>query len=117
MNVVRQFGVITGKFVQETGGRIKMKYVNGKDILPKSLLEQLQQFVQGELLYIPRQENSRAGWGSVNGTRMMIRNRNTEICIKYEEGASVQELMDAYHLSEDSIRKVLNNRKVLLAVE
>ncbi len=94
-----------------------MKYVNGKDILPKSLLEQLQHYVEGELLYIPRQENSRAGWGAVNGTRMMIRNRNTEICMKYEEGATVQELMDAYHLSEDSIRKVLNNRRVLLAVE
>jgi Mor family transcriptional regulator len=108
---------MTGNFVYETGGRIIMKYTNGKDILPKSLLEQLQHYVQGELLYIPKQDNNRAGWGAVNGTRMMIRKRNTEICMKYEEGATVQDLMGAYYLSEDSIRKVLNNRRVLLSVD
>lgn len=94
-----------------------MKYMNGKDILPQSLLEQLQNYVQGELLYIPRQENSRAGWGAINGTRLMIRTRNAEICRMYEEGSTVQELMTQYHLSEDSIRKVLNSRSALLAVE
>lgn len=94
-----------------------MKYINGKNVLPKSLLEQLQRYVQGELLYVPRQENSRAGWGAVNGTRAMIRKRNMQICMKYEEGATVQELMEAYHLSEDSIRKILNNRRILLTIE
>jgi len=97
--------------------KMKMKYINGKNVLPEPLLEQLQHYVQGELLYIPRKENKRAGWGALNGARMMIRKRNTEICIKHEEGASVQELMEEYHLSEDSIRKILNNRKMLLAVE
>lgn len=94
-----------------------MKYINGKDILPQQLLEQLQHYVQGELLYVPRQENSRAGWGAVNGTRLMIRTRNTEICRVYEDGATVQELMAQYHLSEDSIRKVLNSRSVLLLAD
>lgn len=94
-----------------------MKYINGKDVLPKTLLEQLQRYVQGDLLYIPRQESNRAGWGAVNGTRLMIRARNMEICRLHEDGATIQELMEKYHLSEDSIRKVLNNRKVLLAVE
>lgn len=94
-----------------------MKYINGKDILPKTLLEQLQHYVQGELLYIPRQENSRAGWGAVNGTRLMIRTRNMEICRMYEEGLTISELMARYHLSEDSIRKVVNSRQVLLSVE
>ncbi|MFK7692779.1 hypothetical protein [Paenibacillus sp. HJGM_3] len=30
-----------------------MKYTNATDILPKELVEKLQQFVQGEYLYIP----------------------------------------------------------------
>lgn len=94
-----------------------MKYINGKDVLPRTLLEQLQNYVQGELLYIPRQENNRAGWGAVNGTRLMIRARNIDICRAYEDGASVAELMEIYHLSEDSIRKVLNTRRVLLAMD
>lgn len=91
-----------------------MKYRNGKDILPQTLLEQLQEYVQGELVYIPRQESQRAGWGAVNGARLMIRARNMEICRLYEEGNTVGELMELYHLSEDSIRKVLNSRAVLL---
>jgi len=95
----------------------EMKYINGKNVLPKHLLEQLQQYVQGELLYVPRKENSRAGWGTLNGTRTMIWNRNREICKRYEEGATIQELMERHHLSEDSIRKILNKRRALLATE
>jgi Mor family transcriptional regulator len=91
-----------------------MKYKNGKDILPATLLEQLQNYVQGELVYIPRQESQRAGWGALNGTRLMIRMRNIEICRFYEDGTTISELMERYHLSEDSIRKVLNSRAVLL---
>ncbi|HEY8348653.1 MAG TPA: CD3324 family protein [Clostridia bacterium] len=94
-----------------------MKYINGKNVLPKHLLEQLQHYVQGELIYVPRKENSRAGWGTLNGTRAMIWSRNREICEMYEEGATIQELMDTYHLSEDSIRKILNKRRILLTTE
>jgi len=94
-----------------------MKYINGKKVLPKPLLEQLQHYVQGELIYVPRKDNKRAGWGALNGARMMIRKRNAEICMKRETGASLQELMETYHLSEDSIRKILNNRKMFQAAE
>ncbi|NMA33181.1 MAG: hypothetical protein GX940_01340 [Clostridiaceae bacterium] len=94
-----------------------MKYINGKDILPEHLLEQLQRYVQGELLYVPKKGNSRAGWGTLNGTRTMIWNRNREICRKYEEGSTIQELMERYHLSEDSIRKILNQRRALMSAE
>ncbi len=94
-----------------------MKYINGKDVLPEKLLQQLQIYAQGNLLYIPRQENCRAGWGAVNGTRQMIKVRNMEICKMYMEGATIIELAEQYHLSEDSIRKVLSNRKSLLAVK
>lgn len=94
-----------------------MKYINSKEILPEHLLEQLQRYVQGELLYVPRKGDSRAGWGTLNGTRAMIWNRNREICRKYEDGATIQELMERYHLSEDSIRKILNQRRVLMSTE
>jgi len=94
-----------------------MKYINGKDALPKQLLEQLQHYVQGKLLYVPRKENSRAGWGTLNGTRAMIRNRNREICRRYDEGATIQELMERYHLSEDSIRKILNKKTSFMVAD
>ena len=30
-----------------------MKYINANDVLPANLLEQIQEYVQGEYLYIP----------------------------------------------------------------
>lgn len=84
-----------------------MNYRNGKNLLPPKLLSQLQEYVQGELLYVPRKAEKRAGWGAANGSRMKIEIRNIEIGRLYEEGKTVDELMEAYHLSEDSIRKVI----------
>ena len=94
-----------------------MKYINGKDVLPKQLLEQLQHYVQGNLLNVQRKENSRAGYATLNGTRAMIRNRNREICRRYDEGATIQELMERYHLSEDSIRKILNKKTSFMVAD
>lgn len=84
-----------------------MGYKNGKQILPERLLEELQAYVQGELIYIPRKGENRAGWGENNGTRKALRKRNREIFIRYKEGFSIDELMDMYNLSEDSIRKII----------
>lgn len=84
-----------------------MGYKNGKDVLPLELLHELQKYIQGELVYIPREDNSRAGWGENNGTRTAIRERNEEIYSLYLQGSRVQELVDQYHLSEDSIRKII----------
>ena len=84
-----------------------MGYKNGKDVLPLELLHELQKYIQGELVYIPRKENIRAGWGENNGTRTAIRERNEEIYKLYNKGARVKELVDRYHLSEDSIRKII----------
>lgn len=85
-----------------------MKYKNGKDVLPDRLLKELQKYIEGELLYIPKAEAQRAAWGSSNGTRMVIQLRNEEICSLYGRGTPVVQLMDQYHLSEDSIRKILS---------
>ena len=90
-----------------------MKYINGKDVLPKQLLEQLQHYVQGKLLYVPRKENSRAGWGTLNGTRAMIRNRNREICRRYDEGATIQELMEGITCLRIAYERYLTRRPAL----
>ncbi|TVY05508.1 CD3324 family protein [Paenibacillus cremeus] len=84
-----------------------MGYKNGKDILPASLLKQLQDYIQGEIIYIPKKEQTRAGWGENNGTRQSILRRNHEIYRLYQNGHSVTELIRQFHLSEDSIRKII----------
>lgn len=84
-----------------------MSYKNGKDILPPSLLKQLQEYIQGEIVYIPKREQKRAGWGENNGTRLIIERRNKEIYRLYKSGWTIMELIQSYHLSEDSIRKII----------
>lgn len=84
-----------------------MNYKNGKDVLPPRLLEELQQYIQGELLYIPKQSNERAAWGAKSGSRDAIERRNEEIYRHYANGITVQELEQQYHLTVDSIRKII----------
>ncbi|MRN55808.1 CD3324 family protein [Paenibacillus monticola] len=91
-----------------------MSYVNGKDVLPPGLLEELQGYIQGELLYIPKKNEERVKWGEISGSRQEIASRNEEIFCCHRSGSSVPELQKKYHLSEESIRKIIS--KVRLAL-
>jgi Mor family transcriptional regulator len=102
-------GFLYSIFLGNKGGKL-LNYRNGKDFLPELLLQQLQEYVEGELIYIPRRNEQRAGWGSVNGTRFKLEMRNREIHLLYRSGMTVRELAERYHLSADSIRKVLQKQ-------
>ncbi|MCC3372706.1 CD3324 family protein [Cohnella sp. REN36] len=84
-----------------------MNYKNGRDVLPPSLLRELQKYVNGELVYIPRLDEQRARWGEVSGTRKLLAERNRDICRLYAAGSTVAELERKYHLSAESIRKII----------
>ena len=84
-----------------------MKYLNAREVLPPSLLREVQQYLCGELLYIPREDTKKAGWGQKSGTRSLLRLRNRNIIEAYKNGSTVNELMDTYCLSEASIRKII----------
>lgn len=84
-----------------------MQYKNGKEVLPPRLLKEMQKYIQGELIYIPKEDNQRAGWGELNGSRALIAKRNREILQAYNDGKSLEELERIYSLSNDSIRKII----------
>jgi Mor family transcriptional regulator len=88
-----------------------LKYRNAKTILPERLLRELQQYVQGEILYVPGREEIRAGWGESNGTREMYKRRNAEIVMLYRSGISVEKIAERYNLSEYSIKKIICRSK------
>lgn len=90
-----------------------MNYKNGKDILPPELLRLLQEHIEGELVYIPKRDEKRAGWGESNGTRAVILCRNYEIFKMYKNGTDIIELTRMYNLSEDSIRKIISKTRKL----
>ncbi|TJY42846.1 hypothetical protein E5161_08390 [Cohnella pontilimi] len=84
-----------------------MIYKNGRDVLPPSLLKELQKYMPGELVYIPKPSEKRASWGEVSGTRKLLAERNQEIYRFYKDGWSISELERKYHLSGESIRKII----------
>lgn len=89
-----------------------MKYQNAETVLPKKLLEELQKYVQGEIIYVPSSNSDRVKWGEANGTKEKYQARNNEIVTLYRSGASVNKISEDYYLSEYSIRKIVGKRKI-----
>lgn len=84
-----------------------MIYKNAKQILPKELIEQIQKYIQGDLIYIPKSESEKIRWGEKNGTKEAMYNRNVDIFKLYIEGLKIDEIVNIYNLSESSIRKII----------
>ena len=83
-----------------------MKYKNAQDILPDKLLKELQKYVSGQTLYVPNVKTKKQ-WGEKSGARAFYKKRNEEIRQKHKNGSSIESLADEYHLSFDSIRKII----------
>ncbi len=79
-----------------------MRYKNASSILPDELLEEIQKYVVGETIYIPRKEEKKK-WGEDSGARAYYRERNEKIIHEFEEGDSYENLAERYGLSIDSI--------------
>lgn len=82
-----------------------MSYISAEEVLPKELIETIQQYVSGKNIYIPCKE--KAVWGSQTKTRQYYKTRNREIYTKYKNGVSIKILSDIYFLSEKSIQRII----------
>lgn len=88
-----------------------MSYKKAAHILPPELLEQVQRYVDGEYLYIPRSTDNKKDWGADTTTRQELHQRNERIRKDHENGASIAELAERYYLSPKSIRRILSKTK------
>lgn len=88
-----------------------MKYIKAQDVLPEELVRLLQEYVNGEYLYVPCKDGEKKTWGEKSGSRDLLRKRNKEIYQKYREGRSAEDLSMEYFLSEQSIRRILSQVK------
>jgi hypothetical protein len=84
-----------------------MSYLNADELLPPELLKEVQSYIQGSLVYIPRQGEKRLGWGALSGARDSFDRRNKAIREAKALGRRVDELADEYGLSPGGIRKIL----------
>ena len=83
-----------------------MKYINAADVLPKDLLNEILNYVDGELLYIPRSRKKKK-WGTNSGSREYYDKRNKEIINQYKNRMSINDLAKKHCLSYDSVRKIV----------
>ena len=86
-----------------------MSYLRAEDILPKELIDTIQQYISGKTIYIPSKEKRL--WGSGTDTRQTLSRRNREIFENFHNGVSVKALAEAYSLSEKSIQRIIRNIK------
>ena len=86
-----------------------MRYMRAADVLPPDLLEQVQAYIDGEYLYIPRRETERKPWGAANGRKAETLARNLEIYRRYRSGTSVEKLAEIYFLAPKNTEKSLRN--------
>ena len=84
-----------------------MKYIKANSILPISLIEELQNYIQGGYIYIPSKNENKKGWGELSGYKREIEKRNKKIRMDYKHGKSIEELSKSYFLSIHSIRKII----------
>ncbi|MBQ5711954.1 MAG: hypothetical protein IIV61_05010 [Oscillospiraceae bacterium] len=84
-----------------------MSYIKAEQILPEELIRQIQEHVDGVYIYIPRKPGTRRAWGEKTGYNAELKIRNDCIRNDYVAGESVTVLSRRYHLSEKSIRRIL----------
>jgi len=84
-----------------------MRYRNARDLFPKDVLALIQQYADGEYIYIPRKVENRKQWGDNTHSKTETNARNQEIYSLYKSGHTVSELARKFFLSEKSIQRII----------
>lgn len=87
-----------------------MKYKNAAEILPPGLLREVQCYIEGEILYIPK-SNSKQEWGAVSGSKNFYIERNYQIRELFHNGKSIEELAGKFGVSNSTIKKVVYQKR------
>lgn len=88
-----------------------MSYKKAAHVLPQELLVQVQEYIDGEFLYIPRLEGHKKSWGDATSTRRELQERNRQIYADHLAGASMETLAETYFLSLKSIQRIVGQMK------
>lgn len=93
-----------------------MSYKNAAHILPQELLREIQKYVDGEFIYIPRSDRNRREWGTGTTSRQEFTERNKQIYLEYLSGIKPAKLAEKYYLSKKSIERIITRyRKTKLS--
>jgi hypothetical protein len=88
-----------------------VKYINADTIFPEELLKEIQRHIPGGLIYIPRPKDAHKKWGENSGGRRVVQERNDEIRQLFAAGRTIDQLVEQFCLSVDSIKKIVYGKK------
>lgn len=88
-----------------------MSYKRAKHILPTELLGLVQEYVDGEYIYIPRKSSNKKEWGSRTSIRSELALRDMHIYKDYQTGYNCGYLSQKYFLSLKSIQRIIRQEK------
>lgn len=88
-----------------------MGYIRAEDILPKDVLELVQQYADGRTIYIPRKSDCHKSWGAGTETKKDLMIRNERMYGEYQSGATITQLSEKYFLTEKSVQRIIRNHK------
>lgn len=57
-----------------------MSYKKAIDILPRNILSAVQQYIDGEYIYIPRKEDKKQAWGEIHRQEKLSRRETGKFC-------------------------------------
>ena len=90
-----------------------MKHIKAKNVLPQEVINIIQEYIDGEYIYIPRKDINQKSWGEKNGIKEEFKKRNIEIFNRFIQGITIKGLAQEYYLSEQSIRRIVNQQNML----
>ncbi|HKL99146.1 MAG TPA: CD3324 family protein [Mobilitalea sp.] len=88
-----------------------MSYVKADCILPREILELVQEYADGQYLYIPKKASNHKVWGANTNSKNEVKQRNFNIYRKSLYGTNISSLAKEYYLSEKSIQRILLQQK------
>lgn len=86
-----------------------MSYIKAEDVLPKHLIETIQQYVDGKAIYIPSKQKK--AWGSGTNTRSDLSQRNRQIYAAFLAGETAEKIARTYSLTIKSVQRILRGMK------
>ncbi|WP_203362904.1 CD3324 family protein [Bacillus sp. REN10] len=84
-----------------------MSYVKATNVLPEQLIIEIQKYVQGETIYIPKPKKAYQRWGARSGSRKTLDDRNASIQQAFQNGRTLEQLAEDYFLSVETIKKIV----------
>ncbi len=90
-----------------------MGNVQALEVLPERLIEEIQQYVDGQVIYIPKIKSKKFRWGERTDSKVYFKERNLAIYNGYKNGITVFELSEKYFLTPKSIQRIIRTMKTL----